>query len=184
MTRKLIFAICTCAMILSLAGCSETVKVSSTDYLKPIDKDYKLPEIAKPEEVVIPFVTNKTWAEDLSKFVPIYNNPEFMPEKDMGKPEISRNPLNSKATDINAQTYHKGDPRVIFDWFDKNYSKYGFKLKTQSDSKDSKVYIIIDEHGYFILSDGKNTLEIHVWKLDGYPEWTKVTYSGTIDKEF
>ncbi|NTU61526.1 MAG: hypothetical protein HGA95_04295, partial [Caldiserica bacterium] len=93
MTRKLIFATFACMLILSLAGCSETVQVSSQDYLKPIDKDYKLPELVNPEEVVIPFVKNQTWASDLAKFVPIYANPEFMPEKEMGKPEISRNLL-------------------------------------------------------------------------------------------
>lgn len=183
MTRKLLFACCACVIILSLVGCSETVKVSSIDYLKPIDKDYKTPEIANPEEVIIPFLKNQTWADELSKFVPVYENPEFMSEKDMGKPEIYRNPLNSNATDITAQTFHKGDPRVIFEWYDKNYSKYGFKLKSQSNDKDSRVYIIVDEHGYFILTDGNNTFEIHVWKLDGYPEWTKVTYSGTVAKD-
>jgi hypothetical protein len=166
-----------------LAGCSETVMVSSQDYLKPVDKNEKIPTLSTPAEVIIPFITNPTWASELSKYVPVYENPEFMPEKDLGKPEIYRNPLNTKATDLNATTYHKADPRAIFDWLEKNFASKGYKLRNSSDGRDSKVYIVVEEHGYYLLTDGTSNMEIQVWKLDGYVGWTKVVYEGTTNKD-
>lgn len=171
------------SITLIMAGCNTQVEVSSADYLQPADKNTPVPKLANPAEVKIPFFKNATWASELSKFVPVYENPEFMPEKDNGKPQIYRNPLNKKATDLDAQTYHKADPRAVFDWFDKNYSKLGYSLKKPADGKDPRVYIVVDEHGYFILSDGQTTMEIHIWKLDGYNGWVKVVYQGTTNKD-
>lgn len=174
---------CLMSMSLALSGCSTQVSVSSADYLQPADRNMTVPKLANPAEVKIPFFKNAAWASELSKYVPVYENPEFLPEKDNGKPQIYRNPLNKKTTDLDAQTYHKADPRTVFDWFDKNYSSMGYSLKKPSDGKDPRVYIVVDEHGYFILSDGQTTMEIHVWKLDGYNGWTKVTYQGTTNKD-
>jgi len=178
--KKLGFVIA--ALVIILAGCQSGQVIDNSKLLDPVGKDAKLPEIVTPVAATIPFKPNDVWASQLSKFVPVYENPEFMPADQLGKPDIYQNQLTSQATDINAQTFHKGSPRDIFEWFDKNYQGYGYKLDTAAD-RDPKVYIVVDEHGYFILSDGKKSIEIHVWNLNAYPGWTKVTYEGSVFKD-
>ena len=178
--KKLGFVVA--AVVFLLAACQSGTIIDNEKLLDPVAKDAKLPEIVTPEAAVIPFKPNDGWASQLSKFVPVFENPEFMPADQLGKPDIYQNPITSQATDINAQTFHKGEPRDVFEWFDKNYQSYGYKLDTGA-GRDPKVYIVVDEHGYYILSDGKKSIEIHVWKLSAYPGWTKVTYEGSVYKD-
>jgi hypothetical protein len=177
--RKLIAVIASLAI---LAGCSQEIPIDADKLVEPVTKNDTIPELAVPGEAVIPFARNAQWASELSKFVPVYENPEFMPEDKLGKPQIFQNKLSKTATDLTATTYHKAEPRDVYAWFEANYGKYGYQLDAQK-GVDPKVYIIVEEHGYYILIDKDKTMEIHVWKLNGYPGWSKVTYEGTTYKD-
>lgn len=170
------------ALVLILVGCGQTVPVEVEKYLEPLTKNDKVPPLSDPQEITVPFIVNAQWAADLSKYVPLYGEPQFLTEKEFGKPGVFQNELTNEVTDIDAQSYHHADPREVFEWMSKNYEKYGYKLNTGA-KRDALVWIAGDEHGYFLLLDQDKSMEIQVWKLDAYPGWTKVVYQGSTRKD-
>lgn len=178
--RKTAILFVSLIIIFSLGCGAEKVYYSSEDVLDPYEagQDVFIPE--KPAETALDtdYTENLLWADNLSKYVPVFQEPMFQPQSE---PQIFELPLEKGRISIKGDVYHKESSELMFTWFADNIEAYGlFINRNLPDSEDPIIFIPQDGSGSLQVTDGYYNLKISFTPLLAEPGWVKITYDGSV----